>query len=52
MNTIFNLIWWIVIFAGVGVGHFYSHDITTGEFYISLILLFMSSEYMIEKNKN
>lgn len=45
-SKIIDIIWLIVIFIGLGIGY-YAKDISTGEFYLSLMLwVFVSRELM------
>ena len=45
-GIIIDLIWIIVMFLGIGIGR-YTGEITSGEFYISLILLVFTSRMML-----
>lgn len=53
MNTkgmILSIVWSLIIMIGIGTNYFITKRITTGEFYICLMMWLYTSCWFIDKN--
>lgn len=49
-GIILTVVWSLVIIIGIGTNYFVTKSITTGEFYISLMIWLYVSSWFIDKN--
>lgn len=48
-ETLFDLLWIFSVLFGIVYGHFVTGDITTGEFWIAMILIYVGGQWILDR---